>query len=169
MKELVVEPTACRESKDLTTTPCYRRCIDVGFYAQTEEGTEKQNTSGGRSGDRRSKGGQLFWSGRQDSNLRPLHPQRSALPNCATPRRFHKYTLRVRKVLTLRQWASYRGAVMTKVRPPDSKYRNAARPSGTSRPPRLGLSRDPAFRLAFWLSAISRDFWELSAVLEASL
>ena len=26
------------------------------------------------------------WSGRQDLNLRPLHPQRSALPDCATAR-----------------------------------------------------------------------------------
>ena len=26
------------------------------------------------------------WSGRQDLNLRPLHPQRSALPDCATSR-----------------------------------------------------------------------------------
>ena len=28
------------------------------------------------------------WSGRQDLNLRPLDPQSSALPNCATPRDF---------------------------------------------------------------------------------
>ena len=28
----------------------------------------------------------IFWSGRQDLNLRPLHPQRSALPDCATAR-----------------------------------------------------------------------------------
>ena len=27
-----------------------------------------------------------MWSGRQDLNLRPLHPQCSALPGCATPR-----------------------------------------------------------------------------------
>ena len=26
------------------------------------------------------------WSGRQDLNLRPLDPQSSALPDCATPR-----------------------------------------------------------------------------------
>jgi hypothetical protein len=26
------------------------------------------------------------WSGREDSNLRPLRPERSALPGCATPR-----------------------------------------------------------------------------------
>ena len=26
------------------------------------------------------------WSGRQDLNLRPLDPQSSALPGCATPR-----------------------------------------------------------------------------------
>ena len=29
------------------------------------------------------------WSGRQDSNLRPLDPQSSALPDCATPRQRH--------------------------------------------------------------------------------
>ena len=29
----------------------------------------------------------VYWSGRQDSNLRPLPPHGSALPNCATPRR----------------------------------------------------------------------------------
>src|ERR1700704_3180513 len=28
----------------------------------------------------------LVWSGREDSNLRPLRPERSALPGCATPR-----------------------------------------------------------------------------------
>src|SRR4029077_2520960 len=27
-----------------------------------------------------------IWSGREDSNLRPLRPERSALPGCATPR-----------------------------------------------------------------------------------
>lgn len=27
-----------------------------------------------------------IWSERQDLNLRPLHPQCSALPDCATPR-----------------------------------------------------------------------------------
>ena len=27
-----------------------------------------------------------YWSGRQDLNLRPLDPQSSALPGCATPR-----------------------------------------------------------------------------------
>jgi hypothetical protein len=27
-----------------------------------------------------------FWSGRRDSNPRPLDPQSSALPNCATSR-----------------------------------------------------------------------------------
>ena len=27
-----------------------------------------------------------FWSRRQDLNLRPLRPERNALPNCATPR-----------------------------------------------------------------------------------
>src|SRR5207249_3286450 len=27
-----------------------------------------------------------FWSGREDSNLRPLEPHSSALPDCATPR-----------------------------------------------------------------------------------
>lgn len=28
----------------------------------------------------------LVWSGRKDLNLRPLRPERSALPGCATPR-----------------------------------------------------------------------------------
>ena len=28
----------------------------------------------------------LMWSGRRDSNSRPLVPETSALPNCATPR-----------------------------------------------------------------------------------
>jgi hypothetical protein len=28
----------------------------------------------------------LVWSGREDLNLRPLRPERSALPGCATPR-----------------------------------------------------------------------------------
>ena len=30
----------------------------------------------------------ITWSGRQDLNLRPLVPQTSALPDCATPRTF---------------------------------------------------------------------------------
>ncbi len=40
------------------------------------EGTRKVSTGG--------KG--LVWSGREDLNLRPLRPERSALPGCATPR-----------------------------------------------------------------------------------
>ena len=28
----------------------------------------------------------VFWSGREDSNFRPLEPHSSALPGCATPR-----------------------------------------------------------------------------------
>ncbi len=32
-------------------------------------------------------GPSLFWSGREDSNLRPLAPHASALPGCATPRK----------------------------------------------------------------------------------
>src|SRR6185503_6442425 len=34
-----------------------------------------------------------FWSGREDSNLRPLGPKPSALPGCATPRFARKKTL----------------------------------------------------------------------------
>ena len=38
-----------------------------------------------------------YWSGREDSNLRPLDPQSSALPGCATPRKKQlDYTTRVR-------------------------------------------------------------------------
>jgi hypothetical protein len=33
--------------------------------------------------------GDLAWSGRGDLNPRPLRPERSALPNCATSRRSH--------------------------------------------------------------------------------
>ena len=29
----------------------------------------------------------MYWSGRQDLNLRPLDPQSSALTGCATPRK----------------------------------------------------------------------------------
>ena len=32
-----------------------------------------------------------IWSGRQDLNLRPLDPQSSALPDCATPRIWKLY------------------------------------------------------------------------------
>ena len=32
------------------------------------------------------------WSERQDLNLRPLHPQCSALPDCATPRWTNYFT-----------------------------------------------------------------------------
>ena len=31
----------------------------------------------------------LYWSGREDSNLRPHHPQRCELPGCATARRLY--------------------------------------------------------------------------------
>jgi integrase len=34
------------------------------------------------------------WSGRQDLNLRPLAPQASALPGCATPRKLLKHSVR---------------------------------------------------------------------------
>src|SRR2546423_14748270 len=33
------------------------------------------------------------WSGREDSNLRPLGPKPSALPGCATPRRRRRKTI----------------------------------------------------------------------------
>ena len=33
----------------------------------------------------------LVWSGREDSNLRPLRPERSALPGCATPRQNNRH------------------------------------------------------------------------------
>ena len=32
----------------------------------------------------------IDWSGRQDLNLRPLVPQTSALPDCATPRSLYQ-------------------------------------------------------------------------------
>ena len=41
----------------------------------------------------------LVWSGREDSNLRPLRPERSALPGCATPRQNHRTTKRTAIVL----------------------------------------------------------------------
>ena len=34
----------------------------------------------------------LVWSGREDLNLRPLRPERSALPGCATPRQEREIT-----------------------------------------------------------------------------
>src|SRR5450759_3134973 len=34
----------------------------------------------------------MYWSGREDSNLRPLAPHASALPGCATPRRGWNYS-----------------------------------------------------------------------------
>ena len=34
----------------------------------------------------------INWSGREDSNFRPLAPHASALPGCATPRPKHYYT-----------------------------------------------------------------------------
>ncbi len=38
----------------------------------------------------------FFWSGREDSNFRPLAPHASTLPGCATPRRAADYS-RVRR------------------------------------------------------------------------
>src|SRR3990167_1513464 len=34
------------------------------------------------------------WSGREDLNLRPLRPERNALPSCATPRQKNRTTKR---------------------------------------------------------------------------
>ena len=42
----------------------------------------------------------LVWSGREDLNLRPLRPERSALPGCATPRHQLKQEQRGRDCLT---------------------------------------------------------------------
>ena len=46
-----------------------------------EEGVAKRNWAPAAAGAQRR-----VWSGRLDSNQRPLRPERSALPNCATPR-----------------------------------------------------------------------------------
>ncbi len=43
------------------------------------------------------------WSGRQDLNLRPLHPQCSALPGCATPR-FRGAMIQTRPVFATNIW-----------------------------------------------------------------
>ncbi len=48
-------------------------------------------------GPDRSRGG-IFWSGRLDSNQRPLRPERSALPGCATPRK-RSCTLRLAGIM----------------------------------------------------------------------
>ena len=42
----------------------------------------------------------LVWSGREDLNLRPLRPERSALPGCATPRLGRA---RMQKMIVLQQ------------------------------------------------------------------
>ena len=53
------------------------------------------------------------WSGRQDLNLRPLDPQSSALPDCATPRRGRiinlSRPLRKSKIITRPEKAQIRG------------------------------------------------------------
>jgi hypothetical protein len=36
-----------------------------------------------------------IWSGREDSNLRPLAPHASALPSCATPRHYKPSSLQI--------------------------------------------------------------------------
>src|SRR5690606_12992357 len=44
------------------------------------------STTGRTSGDNQIHRIEEKWSGREDSNLRPLRPERSALPGCATTR-----------------------------------------------------------------------------------
>ncbi len=61
----------------------WRRCIDMGVNAgkpgvYREEVNEVDISA--------HIGACAVWSGREDLNLRPLRPERSALPGCATPR-----------------------------------------------------------------------------------
>src|SRR5689334_132086 len=44
-----------------------------------------------------------YWSGREDSNLRPLGPKPSALPGCATPRRLTRILRSDRRMVKLRE------------------------------------------------------------------
>ena len=52
-----------------------------------------------------------FWSGREDSNLRPPAPKAGALPGCATPRHFYGNTLKVSTVLA--QLVGLRSVLLT--------------------------------------------------------
>lgn len=45
----------------------------------------------------------LNWSGREDLNLRPLDPQSSALPSCATPRKTVRIIFGLEAVATTQQ------------------------------------------------------------------
>ena len=52
--------------------------------------SETTKTRDSDSSEPRVNAGLVVWSGRRDSNSRPLVPETSALPNCATPRQ-HAY------------------------------------------------------------------------------
>src|SRR5262249_11380431 len=53
----------------------------IGGYSSMKRGRKKWPPYGGHLNPQ-----SLYWSGREDSNLRPLGPKPSALPSCATPR-----------------------------------------------------------------------------------
>ena len=59
-----------------------RRLIVTGCLAERY----RDELRGGEKARLEAGGGYVLWSGREDSNLRPLEPHSSALPDCATPR-----------------------------------------------------------------------------------
>ena len=68
---------------------CSRQICQTSFYGSNPRRDDriKKPPKGGFS---------IRWSGREDSNLRPLQPHCSALPDCATPRRFNQIVYRDR-------------------------------------------------------------------------
>ncbi len=63
-------------------------CFDLGHVARGSSRSSRHRREGDAfaSAPLPFQGMLEYWSGRQDSNLRPLDPQSNALPGCATPR-----------------------------------------------------------------------------------
>jgi muramoyltetrapeptide carboxypeptidase len=79
----------------------------------------------------------LFWSGREDLNLRPLEPHSSALPDCATPRQ-SPVTYRIHSSMSSED-------VVYKRRQAERRHRREpANASGTDRSSNAGGPDNPA-------------------------
>ncbi len=89
-KSFAVGRTPAGEPKGAATTAATRgQCIGRA-RAESGLGFERE-ACGWRVDGSREKSGERQWSGRLDLNQRPLRPERSALPNCATPRLAAEY------------------------------------------------------------------------------
>ena len=84
-KTVIDSKKSCLKSGRITANKIYRGA--AGYFNRTIFRFLCRPLKTGMKKARKPHGYGLFdWSGWQDLNLRPLRPERSALPNCATPR-----------------------------------------------------------------------------------